>query len=168
MNKKQQTRAAAVARGDVENGTGADWFELSKHERRARAFLALSGARFSAVLVDDSASPDWNPNGGGCHCLYRCRIASGSGSMVVRFWGSVHDWQEGRRTVGVYDVLSCICKYEPGPFDDFASEMGYFPMNSGADYKRARKTWRGCLREFAGVCRVWPSEYERRMLEGIN
>lgn len=52
---EQVRRAAQCVAGAVEDGTGAAWFRLSKYERRARAFLAGSGVRMSARLVDDAA-----------------------------------------------------------------------------------------------------------------
>ena len=156
--KEQARRAARCVAGAVEDGTGAAWFRLSKYERRARAFLAATGARMSARLVDDA----------GYHCLFCVRFTSARGSMTVpAFYGSAQDFYHGRRTVGAYDVLACIQKTNPGAFDDFAADMGYFPLNSQKEYKRARAAWRGCCREAAGVARCWTAP-EISTLETIN
>ena len=157
--KKEQTRRAArCVAGAVEDGTGAAWFRLSKYERRARAFLAATGARM-VVRLDDEA---------GCCCLFRVRFISARGSMTVpAFYGSAQDWYNGRRTVGAYDVLACIQKTDPGAFDDFAADMGFFPINSQKDYIRARAAWRGCCREAAGVARCWTAS-EISVLGTIN
>ena len=156
--KDQDRRAARCVAGAVDDGTGAAWFKLSKYERRARAFLAGSGARMSARLV----------KGAGYHYIFRVRFTSARGSMTVpAFYGSAQDWYNGRRTVGAYEVLACIQKTDPGAFDDFASEMGFFPINSQADYKRARAAWQGCRREAAGVARCWTAS-EISTLETIN
>ena len=166
--KKEQTRRAArCVAGAVEDGTGAAWFKLSKYERRARAFLAATGARMSARLVDDAARPDCE-KGAGHHCLFRVRFTSARGSMTVpAFYGSEQDQYNGRRTVGAYDVLACIQKTDPGVFGGVAGGRGYFPLNSQADYKRARAAWRGCCREAAGVARCWTTS-EISTLETIN
>ena len=156
--KDQARRAARCVAGAVDDGTGAAWFKLSKYERRARAFLAGSGVRMSARLVD----------GAGYHCLFRVRFTSARGSMVVpAFYGSAQDRYNGRRTVGAYDVLACIQKTDPGAFDDFAADMGLFPINSQKEYKRIRAAWRGCRREAAGVARCWTAS-EISTLETIN
>ena len=164
--KEQARRAARCVAGAVDDGTGAAWFKLSKYERRARAFLAATGARLSARILKESGRPDWD-HGSAWHTLYHVRISSASGSMVVRFWGSARDFLDGVRTVGAYDVLACIQKTDPGAFDDFAADMGYFPLNSQADYKRALAAWRGCCREAAGVARCWTAS-EISTLETIN
>ena len=165
--KEQVRRAARCVAGAIEDGTGAAWFRLSKYERRARAFLAATGARMSARLVDDAARPDWEKSAA-YHCLFRVRFTSARGSMTVpAFYGSAQDWYNGRRTVGAYDVLACLQKTDPGSFDDFAADMGFFPIESAADYKRARAAWRGCCREAAGCDRVW-GPASRSALWSIN
>ena len=164
--KDQARRAARCVAGAVEDGTGAAWFKLSKYERRARAFLAATGARLSARILEEYGRPDWE-RGAVCHTLYHVRISSASGSMVVRFWGSARDFLDGVRTVGAYDVPACIQKTDPGAFDDFAADMGFFPINSQKDYLRARAAWRGCCREAAGVARCWTAP-EISTLETIN
>ena len=165
---EQVRRAARCVAGAVEDGTGAAWFRLSKYERRARAFLAATGARLVARLVDDAARPGWE-KGPAYHCLFRVRFISARGSMTIpAFYDSARNWEEGRRTVSAYDVLACIQKTDPGAFDDFAADMGYFPLNSQADYKRARAAWRGCCREAAGVARVWPAAADREELANIQ
>lgn len=167
MKKEQTRRAARCVAGAVEDGTGAAWFRLSKYERRARAFLAATGARMVVRLDDDADRPDWEDRAGWYHCRFRVRIVTARGSMRTRFWGSVKDRADGRRTVGAYDVLACIHKTDPGAFDDFAAEMGLFPINSQNEYKHARAAWRGCCREAAGVARCWTAS-EISTLETIN
>ena len=165
--KEQARRAARCVAGAVEDGTGAAWRTLSSYERRARAFLAATGAQMVVRLVDDAARPDWE-KGAACHCLFRVRFTSARGSMTVpAFYGSALDWYDGRRTVGAYDVLACLQKTDPGSFDNFAADMGFFPIESAADYKRARAAWRGCCREAAGVARCWTAP-EISTLETIN
>ena len=165
---EQVRRAARCVAGAVEDGTGAAWFKLSKYERRARAFLAATGARMVVRLDSDADRPDWEDHAGWYHCRFRVRIVTARGSMMVtRFWGSVKDWADGRRTVSAYDVLACIQKSDPGAFDDFAAEMGFFPIDSKKDYKRARAAWRWCCREAAGVARCWTAS-EISTLKTIN
>lgn len=166
--KEQARRAARCVAGAVEDGTGAAWFRLSKYERRARAFLAATGARMVVRLDDEAARPDWEDRAGWYHCQFGARIVTARGSMTVpRFWGSAKDWTDGRRVVGVYEILAAIQKENPGAFDDFAAEMGFFPIESAADYKRVRAAWRGCCHEAAGVARCWTAS-EISTLETIN
>ena len=164
--KEQARRAARCVAGAVEDGTGAAWFRLSKYERRARAFLAATGARLVARLVDDAARPGWGI--GSHHCKYRVKIFSASGSMIIpAFYDSAYNWEQGRRVVGAYEILASIQKQNPGGFDHFAADMGFFPINSQKEYKRARAAWRRCCREAAGVARCWTGS-EVSALETIN
>lgn len=178
MEKMTKTKAArqvvAGVFGSVEPGPN-----ISDYEDSARAFLARTGARFVArYLGDFEKCREWGEDDAGragridgrgdCVPVFAVRITTPAGSMSLRFRGSVNDWRHGVQRVGVYDVLSCLIKSAPGSFDDFCEEFGYFPINSQADYTRARKTWRGCLREFGGVCRCWPDEKDREALAAIQ
>lgn len=175
MNTKTRKarRVVAGVYGDIK---GADF---SEYEQAARAFLEKTGARFQArYLGDFEKCREWGEDNEGragridgrgeCVPVFRVRIATAAGSMVVRFRGSVNDWRRGVVVVGVYDVLACLQKWDPGAFDDFADEMGYFPISSSAAYKRARSVWRGCVREAAGVARVWPAAADREELANIQ
>lgn len=171
----ESSAALADVRGDVEPAaavvSGGSDYELA-----ARAFLVATAARFSARYLGDFDSvEEWGENEtGAARCgvrgllpVWRVRIATAAGSMVVRFRGSINDGRRGVVSCSVYSVLACLCKHEPGAFDDFAHEFGYFPIESAAAFRHARRVWRGCIREFAGVCRVW-GESDRARLVSIN
>jgi hypothetical protein len=162
----ETAKMAERVRGDVESSN------LSEYEKVARAFLEETGAKFTARYLGafDSAE-EWGEEPRGVRGLipvWRVSISTASGRMSVRFRGSIIDGQNGRTGCGVYDVLSALMKSEPGEFDDFACDFGYFPISSAAEYRRARRVWAACVREWRGVCRVWPSEAERAKLGEIN
>lgn len=138
----------------------------SAYDESARAFLRATGARMSARYLGKLPAP-WDTHGDR-HAAYSVTISSANGEMRVRFYDSVRNTENGAETITAYAVLSGITKYAPGSFDDFCSEMGFFPIESQADYKRAMRTWRACGREYAGVCRVWPAESDRDGLTEIN
>lgn len=144
---------------------------LNNYEIAARAFLMMTGASFSAEYLGAFDNlEEWGDSRAtvrGLIPVWRVRIASGSGSFSVRFRGSLNDGKEGRTECLVYDVLAALVKSEPGEFDDFAQEFGYFPINSANEYAHAVKTWKACRREWRGVCRVWLRESEREMLAAI-
>lgn len=177
-NFHELTAAAALAdvRGDVCERVPAAASCDSSYELAARAFLVATAARFSARYLGafDSVE-EWGENGtGAARCgargllpVWRVRIATAAGSMVVRFRGSLNDGRRGVTLCGVYDVLACLTRGDVGSFDNFASDFGYFPLSSAAAFLHAWRVWRGCLREFAGVCRVW-GESDRARLVSIN
>ena len=153
-------RNERVTRGAMHEETA------SAYDESARAFLRATGARMSARYLGRLPSP-WDTHGDR-HAAYSVTISSAGGKMRVRFYDSVRNTWNGAETITAYAVLSGLTRYAPGSFDDFCSEMGYFPIESQADYKRAMRMWRACGREYAGVCRVWPAESDRDGLAEIN
>lgn len=135
----------------------------SEYDTQARAFLEKTGASIKARYLGKLPT-DWD--GGKLHSAYRVVISSASGKMGVTFYDSLQNTWDGRG-VTAYSILACLTKYEVGAFDDFCSEMGFYPVNSQADYHKAMKTWKACKREFAGVCRVWPNAVDRDALAEI-
>ena len=165
----EKAASLVTVRGDV-----AEFDSANEYETTARAFLTMTGAKFSARYLGafDSLA-EWGEADSGSATVrgnipvWRVVISSASGRMSVRFRGSINDGQNGRTECGVYDVLSCLTKSEPGTFDNFAQEFGYFPISSAAAYRHARRVFAGCVREFRGVCRVWSSEEDRARLAYI-
>ena len=50
----------------------------------------------------------------------------------------------------MYDILTCLTKYNPETFEDFCSEYGY-----NTDSINAQKTYKAVKREFNGVNRLF-------------
>lgn len=157
-NETKRAAEAASVRGAMFADVG------NEYDDNARAFLAKTGARISARYLGELPA-DWD--NGREHCAYSVTITSAAGRMRIRFYDSLTNTLNGERVIRAYDVLTCLTKSEPGTFDDFCAEYGFFPMESGADYRKAVKTWRACVREFAGVCRVWPDAAAREALAEI-
>ena len=166
----EKAASLATVRGDVAEFDSADEYETT-----ARAFLTMTGATFSARYLGafDSLT-EWGEEDSGSKSVrglipvWRVSIRSASGKMSVRFRGSINNGREGLTDCRVYSVLSCLTKSEPGTFDEFAQEFGYFPISSAAQYRHARRVFAGCCREFRGVCRVWPDDGDRSRLAYIN
>lgn len=157
-NKTKKAAKAASVRGAMFADVG------NEYDDQARAFLVETGARISARYLGE-LPVDWD--NGREHCAYAVTITSAAGRMRIRFYDSAKNTDDGKRVIRAYDVLSCLTKSEPGTFDDFCAEYGFFQMESGADYRKAVKTWRACVREYAGVCRVWPDAAMREALADI-
>lgn len=164
-NEKKAAKAASGARVRPCVGGAILIDSESEYDTQARGFLEKTGARVTARYLGEMPV-DWDKDN--YHAAYRVTISSAEGKMVITFHDSLKNTRDGKRSISAYDVLSVITKSDPGTFDEFANEYGYFPIESGADYRRAVKTWRGCVREFAGVCRVWPCAADRDALAEIN
>ena len=199
MNKQTQTTAAEVraAFDDyTDNGAGCEKFAIlmaaagradisgavdefdgdsaSEFETSARAFLAMTGATFSADFLGmfDSLTEWGEPENAGAVRGYipvwRVKISTDGGKMSVRFRGSIIDGQAGRTDCSVYNVLAALVKSEPESFDSFANEYGFFPIQTQASYRRAMRSYSACIQEWRGVCRVWRDEADRDRLACIG
>jgi hypothetical protein len=80
--------------------------------------------------------------------IFPCKLTRNGKSYSFKFGQSLHD-QDKEPTM--YDVLSCLTKYEPGDFDEFCNEFGYYPINSSADYRAAQKMHKAVCKEWKGV-----------------
>lgn len=62
----------------------------------------------------------------------------------------------------MYDVLTCLQKYDVGSFEDFCSEFGY-----DDDSRKAKKTYKAVVKEYDKVCSLF-NEQELEVLCLIN
>lgn len=62
----------------------------------------------------------------------------------------------------LYDVLSCLQKYEVGTFEDFCGDFGY-----DNDSRTALKTYKVVVKEYDKVCSLFSNE-ELELLQMIN
>lgn len=62
----------------------------------------------------------------------------------------------------LYDVLSCLQKYDVGTFEDFCGEFGY-----DTDSRSAKKTYKAVMKEFDKMCSLFNNE-ELEILQLIN
>lgn len=53
----------------------------------------------------------------------------------------------------LYDILTCLTKYEVGTFEDFCSEFGY-----DEDSRSAEKTYNAVVKEYESMCRLFSDE----------
>ena len=93
--------------------------------------------------------------------IYRVTLRKGKNSYSFNFGDSIARTQRGAKP-NEYDVLVCLTKYEPGTFENFCGDFGY-----DTDSRRAEKTYKAVLKEYAEVCRIW-TEAERAELAEIN
>lgn len=62
----------------------------------------------------------------------------------------------------LYDVISCLQKYEVGTFEDFCSDFGY-----DEDSRQAEKTYNAVVKEYEGLSNLFTDE-ELNVLSYIN
>lgn len=53
----------------------------------------------------------------------------------------------------LYDILTCLTKYDVGTFENFCSEFGY-----DEDSRKAEKTYNAVVKEYESMCRLFSDE----------
>ena len=74
--------------------------------------------------------------------------------VTGEFYQSVYGTQKGEKP-NEYDLLSCLCKYNPETFEDFCKKFGY-----DTDSRKALEIWKEEKRIYKGLCRVFGSDTE--------
>jgi hypothetical protein len=69
---------------------------------------------------------------------------------------------QGNEEPTMYDILTCITKYNPGSFEDFCGDFGY-----DEDSRSAEKTYKAVVKEYKAMCKLFTQE-ELEVLQLIN
>lgn len=77
----------------------------------------------------------------------RCDCKGGRKSYTFTFGQSI---AEGDRRPKMYDVLSCLQKYNCGTFEDFCYEFGY-----DTDSRKAERIYKAVCKEYKAVVRLF-------------
>ena len=91
--------------------------------------------------------------------IFKLRLLRGRKSYTFNFGQSI---AEGSNKPSLYDVLSCLQKYDVGSFEDFCSEFGY-----DEDSKSAEKIYKAVVKEYEAMSRLFTNE-EIEVLNEIN
>jgi hypothetical protein len=92
-------------------------------------------------------------------CIFNITLKKGGSQYSFKFGQSI---AEGSNEPTLYDVLTCLTKYEPGTFVEFCGDFGY-----ELDSPQSKKVYNSVLKEWAGMNRIFSSE-ELDILSGIN
>lgn len=141
--------------------------QLSEYETNARDILASLGATMETKF-SRRGRPDWEgPPSREEQNAYSVTLSRGGRSHTFEFWTSVADSNRkprfsgvtGKTTEpayappGVYDVLACVQKNDPGSFEEFCADFGM-----DTDSRKALATWEAVHREFAGIRKVFGAD----------
>ena len=82
--------------------------------------------------------------------VFKIRLIKGGKQYTFEFGQSI---AEGNSEPTLYDVLTCLTKYDPETFEDFCANYGY-----DNDSRKAEKTYKAVLREFNNMQRLFSVE----------
>lgn len=79
--------------------------------------------------------------------IFNCTLTRNGKRYTFNFGQSI---AAGNTKPTMYDILTCLTKYNPETFENFCSEYGY-----NTDSINAQKTYKAVKREFNGVNRLF-------------
>ena len=88
--------------------------------------------------------------------IYKCTLKRGNREYIFNFGQSI---AAGDTEPNLYDVLTCLQKYDVGTFEDFCGEFGY--------NRASEKTYKAVLKEFKALERLFTNE-ELEILQNIQ
>lgn len=79
--------------------------------------------------------------------VFKCKLSRNSKSYTFEFGQSIAN---GSNDPTMYDILTCLTKYDPETFENFCAEFGY-DINSRKD----EKTYKAVCKEYEAVERLF-------------
>ena len=144
---------------------------MSKYVKQARDFLESCNATMDIIYLGTEVNKDWDEKRE--RDTYMINIRTPKGNMQVKFWDSINNtiknsdaYRTNRLRIKptVYDILSCLQKYDVGDIEDFMHEFGYEIQKKG-DLKRIMNTYNAVVKEYNDICRCFTPEQIEAMQE---
>lgn len=82
--------------------------------------------------------------------IFKVQLKRGRKSYTFEFGQSIAD---GSQEPTLYDILTCLQKYDVGSFEDFCGEFGY-----DEDSRTAERTYKAVVKEFEAMERLFNSD----------
>ena len=92
--------------------------------------------------------------------IFRCKLRRGGKSYTFEFGQSI---AESNKEPTMYDVLSCIQKYDVGSFADFCAEFGYNDLEW-----TSKRTYNAVCREYNAMLRLFPEAEDSQVWEELR
>jgi hypothetical protein len=123
---------------------------MSTYTAQANKFAQKHGVKLSFIgepqykkhFADDKTS----------RYVFRCRLTRARKSYTFDFGQSI---QAGAEEPTMYDILTCLQKYDCGTFADFCGEFGY-----DEDSRNAERIYKAVCKEFTAVERLFSDVIE--------
>ena len=79
--------------------------------------------------------------------VFKCQLSRGGKQYTFNFGQSIHN---GAEEPTMYDILTCLQKYDVGSFEEFCSEFGY-----DTDSRTAERTYKAVCKEYEAMDRLF-------------
>lgn len=127
---------------------------FSEYEIQANSFskkhdirLKINSVKYGRHFEDDKDS----------RYIFNCTLSMVNRQYTFNFGQSI---SAGNTQPTMYDVLTCLQKYDIGTFEDFCSEFGY-----DEDSRKAERIYKAVCKEYEGMLRVFGTDILEEMQE---
>ena len=121
---------------------------MTDYIKQANDFCEKYGVKIEWECTGKMINPNWGDKARRNRWEFLVTTKNGEYSGV--FWDSIANSENGYPQPSSYDLLACLIKYDPGTFEEFCNEFGY-----DTDSKKAEKTYKAVVNEYAELCRVF-------------
>lgn len=89
--------------------------------------------------------------------VFLLKLSCNKKTYIFNFGQSI---SAGAKEPTMYNVLTCLTKYDSGTFEDFCSEYGY-----NEDSRTAERTYKAVVKEYTAMQRLFSPEILEQMQE---
>lgn len=131
---------------------------MSEYIKQAEKFASENGIKLT--ILDSTYKKHFSSDKESRY-VFKCKLTRGKKSYTFEFGQSIN---EGSNEPTMYDILTCLTKYDVGSYEDFCDNFGYdkfFDKIDHCDYgisfrnKESYKTYKAVCKEFEAVYRLF-------------
>lgn len=116
---------------------------INDYEKQALYFAKKYGVKLQ--ILGSEYKPMWGEEQK--RWVFKCKLLRNSKSYTFEFGQSIAN---GSNYPTMYDILTCLTKYDPETFENFCAEFGY-DINS----RNSKKTYKAVCEEYTAVKRLF-------------
>ena len=119
---------------------------INNYEKQALSFSKKYGVKLQ--ILGSEYKPMWGEVQK--RFVFKCKLLRNSKSYTFKFGQSI---AKGSSYPTMYDILTCLTKYDPETFENFCAEFGYdiYSRNSKKTYKAVCEEYRAVKRLFGDI-----------------
>lgn len=115
------------------------------YTKQASEFAQKTGTKLA--VIGEPEYRKYFPDDKQARYVFKLRLTRNRKRYTFNFGQSIND---GTKEPTLYDVLTCLTKYDPETFENFCSEYGY-----DTDSRSAERTYKAVCKEWAAVERLF-------------
>ncbi len=119
--------------------------ETSEYQQQAIDFA--KNHKIKLYILEDPQYKKYFPGDKEERYVFKLMLERFAKQYTFTFGQSI---QAGAKEPTMYDILTCLTKYDPGTFENFCGDFGY-----DEDSRSAEKTYNACIKEYEAVQRLF-------------